>query len=90
VPDMNVDGLLPDDINIRSSKYLSNFVEQDHRNIKFRTKIMLGCKHLRNTAITLAGIDLMHRIRKGKFNLAGLRLKDTAAPAAWNAVMSIQ
>lgn len=60
------------------------------RNIKSRTKVMLGFKRFRNAAITLASIELMHRIRKGQFNLAGLRLKDTAAPAIWNAAMWIQ
>ncbi|WP_254067536.1 hypothetical protein [Burkholderia sp. L27(2015)] len=37
----------------------------------------------RSAAITLSGIELIHRIRKGQFSLARLRLKDTAAPAAW-------
>jgi hypothetical protein len=49
---------------------------------------MLGVKRFRNAAITLAGIGLMHRIRKGQFNLAKLGLKDTAAPAVWEAVLS--
>ena len=87
---MKADDLLPEDTKVRSSKYLNNLVEQDHRNIKSWTKVMLGFKHFWNAAITLSGIELMHRIRKGQFNLAGLRLKDTAAPAVWNAVMSIQ
>ncbi|CAB3810788.1 hypothetical protein LMG28614_07330 [Paraburkholderia ultramafica] len=51
---------------------------------------MLGFKRFRNAAITLAGIELMHRIRKGQFNLASLQLKNTAAPAVWNVVMSTQ
>jgi transposase-like protein len=38
-------------------------------------EVMLGLKRFSNAAITLAGIELMHRIRKGQFNLAGLRLK---------------
>jgi hypothetical protein len=29
----------------------------------------------------------MHRIRKGQFNLRTLGLKDTTAPAVWNAVL---
>ena len=49
---------------------------------------MLGFKRFRNAAITLAGIELMHRIGKGQFNLVKLSLKDTAAPAVWNAVLS--
>jgi len=32
----------------------------------------------------------MQRIRRGLFNLAKLRLKNSAAPAVWNAVLSIQ
>ena len=85
---MKADGLLPEDTKVRSSKYLNNLIEQDHRNIKSRTNVMLGFKRFRSAAITIAGIELMHRIRKGQFNLAELGLKDTAAPAVWNAVMS--
>ncbi len=85
---MKADGLLPEDSKIRSSKYLNNPVEQDHRNIKSRTKVMLGFKRFRNAAITLSGIELVHRIRKGQFNLGKLGLKDTAAPTVWKAVLS--
>ncbi|WNC95201.1 IS6 family transposase (plasmid) [Paraburkholderia sp. FT54] len=88
VREMKADGLLPEDTKVRSSKYLNNLVEQDHRNIKSRTKVMLGFKRFRNAAITLSGIELVHRIRKGQFSLAKLRLKDTAAPAVWMAVLS--
>ncbi|MGF6935500.1 transposase-like protein [Paraburkholderia sp. UCT70] len=88
VREMKADGLLPEDTNVRSSKYLNNLVEQDHRNIKSRTKVMLGFKRFRNAAITLSGIELVHRIRKGQFSLAKLGLKDTAAPAVWEAVLS--
>lgn len=54
-----------------------------------RTNVMLGFQHFRNAAITLAGIELMQRIRKGQFNLAKLGLKNTAVPALWNGVLSI-
>ncbi|WP_435530723.1 IS6 family transposase [Paraburkholderia fungorum] len=87
VREMKTDGLLPEDTKVLNSKYLNNLIEQDHR-IKSRTNVMLGFKRFRNAAITLAGIDLMHRIRKGQFNLVKLSLKDTAAPAVWNAVLS--
>src|ERR1700709_1704773 len=86
--EMKADCLLPEDTKVRTSKYLNNLVEQDHRNVKSRTNVMLGFKRFRNAAITLAGIQLMHRIRKGQFNLVKLSLKDTAAPAVSNAVLS--
>jgi transposase-like protein len=88
VREMKADGLLPEDTKVRTSKYLNNLIEQDHRNVKSRTNVMLGFKRFRNAAITLAGIELMHRIRKAQFNLVKLSLKDTAASAVWNAVLS--
>jgi transposase-like protein len=75
---------------VRSSKYLNNLIEQDHRNIKSRMKVMLAFKRFRSAATTIAGIELMHRIPKGQFNLATLALKDTAAPTVWNTVLSAQ
>jgi transposase-like protein len=87
VREMKVDGLLPEDTTVRSSKYLNNLIEQDHRNINSRTNVMLGFKRVRSAAITISGIELMHRIRKGQFNLSILRIKDTTAPVVWNAVL---
>ena len=72
---------------IWTSKYLNNLIEQDHRNIKYRTNLMLGFKRFRSAAITISGIELMQRIRKGQFDLCAFGLKDTAAPSVWNAVL---
>ena len=71
---------------IRSSKYLNNLIEQDHRSIALRLGPMLGLKRFRNAAITIAGVELMHRIRKGQFKLGTLCIKDDRAPEIWNAV----
>jgi transposase-like protein len=51
---------------------------------------MLGFKRFRGAATTISGIELMHRIRKGQFNLVTLDLKDTTTPTVWNAVLSVQ
>ena len=72
VREMKAEGVLSDDTKVRSSKYLNNLIEQDHRNIKSRTKVMPGFKRVRNASTTISGIELMHRIRKGQFNLAAL------------------
>jgi transposase-like protein len=82
--------LLPGDTTLRSSKYLNNLIEQDHRNIKSRINAMLGFKRFRNAAVTISGIELTHRIRKGQFNLTKLRLKEATAPAVWMAVLSVR
>jgi transposase-like protein len=87
VREMKADGLLPENTTLRSSKYLNNLIEQDHRNIKSRVAVMLGFKQFKNAVVTIAGIELMHRIRKGQFNLAA-RFKEAAAPAVWAAVLS--
>ena len=71
---------------LRSSKYLSNMTEQDHRNVKSRP--MLGFKVFENAAVTIAGIEFMHRIRKGQFALRRLGVQGLAAPANCNAVLS--
>jgi transposase-like protein len=55
--------------------------------MKQRIAVMLGFKGFTSAAITIAGIELMHRIRKGQFGLRHLRVQGRAAPAVWNAVL---
>ena len=55
--------------------------------VKQRIKVMLGFKGFRHAAITIAGIELMHRIRKGQFRLDRLGAQCRTAPAIWNAVI---
>ena len=72
----------------RSSKDLNNLIEQDHRSLKLRLGPMLGFKRFRRASITIAGIELMHRIRKGQFTLSKLRTTGKTAPEIWNAVLA--
>ena len=58
-------------IKIRQVKYLNNIVEHDHRAVKRVTRPMLGFKLFRAAQAVLAGIELMHMIRKGQFSMAG-------------------
>ncbi|MEJ8852851.1 IS6 family transposase [Variovorax rhizosphaerae] len=76
------------DTRLRSSKYLNNMIEQDHRGVKSRINPMLGFKVFDRAAVTIAGVELVHRVRKGQFNLGRLRVRGQAAPAIWNAVLS--
>ena len=88
VRDMKVDGQLPADTKLRSSKYLNNLIEQDHLGVKLRIDPMLGFKWFGTAAITIAGIELLRRIHKGQFNIGRLCVKDRRAPAVWNAVLA--
>src|ERR1700722_18206372 len=87
VRELKADGLLPAETKLRSSKYLNNLIEQDHRGVKQRIATMLGFKGFATAAITIAGIELMHRIRKGQFGLGRLGVQGRLAPAVWNAVL---
>jgi putative transposase len=53
-------------IEIRQVKYLNNMVEQDHRAIKRVTRPMLGFKSFEASQAALAGIELMHMLKKGQ------------------------
>jgi putative transposase len=57
---------------VRQIKYLNNIVEQDHRAIKRVTRPMLNFKSFQAAASVLAGIELMHMIRKGQFAIDGV------------------
>ncbi len=52
---------------VRNCQCLNNTIEQDDRAIKGRCRSMLGFKSYRTAAVTLAGIELAHRIRKRQF-----------------------
>jgi transposase-like protein len=88
VSEMKKDDLLPERTRLRSSRYLNNLIEQDHRGIKCRTGPMLGFKSFSSAAITIAGVELLRRIHKAQFSLSRLHLKDQAAPALWNPVLT--
>ncbi len=53
---------------VRTNKYLNNIVEQDHRDIKARSRPRKGFKSFLTAAAMLAGFELAHRIRKPQFN----------------------
>jgi hypothetical protein len=48
---------------------------------------MLGFKQCRLAAVTIAGIELMHRIRKRLFGLPRQAVRGRAASEIWNAVL---
>ena len=59
------------EIDLRQIKYLNNIVEQDHRAIKRQVRPMMGFKSFWSAAVTLAGIELMHMLRKGQLKATG-------------------
>ena len=81
-------GTMPRRVRIRSSKYLNNVVEQDHRRIKQRIRPMLGFKRFDTAAIIITGIELAEKIQKDQFKIGKLPGRPEAAPAIWAAVLA--
>src|ERR1700688_4666166 len=71
VREMTADGHLDADTKLRSSKYLNNLIEQDHRGVKLRIGPMLGFKRFETAAITIAGIELLRRSTRDSSVFAG-------------------
>ena len=57
-------------IELRQSKYVNNIVEQDHRAIKRIVRPILGFKSFGCARKLIAGIELMHMIKKGQLYCA--------------------
>ena len=55
-------------VKVRSSQYLNNLIEQDHRRVKQRIRPMLGFKRFDHAAVTISGIELAEKIKKGQFS----------------------
>ena len=49
---------------------------------------MLGFKRNRRAKITIAGIELLHRIRKNQFDFSKLSIQTKNAPEMWEAVLA--
>src|SRR5262249_56655838 len=70
-------------VRVRSCKYLNNVVEQDHRRVKQRIGPMLGFKRFGIAAITISGIELAEKIKKGQFQIGKLPVSFATVPVVW-------
>src|ERR1700682_1822047 len=63
--------------------------QQDHRAIKRRCASMTGFKSLGSAAITLAGIELAHRIRKRQFSFGrGRQRRVSSLKQLWDRALA--
>ena len=88
VADLKAEGNLPKRVRVRSSKYLNNSIEQDHRRVKQRICPMLGFKRIHTAAVTISGIELAAKIRKHQFKVGKLPGRPQTIPAMWAAVVA--
>jgi transposase-like protein len=82
-------GTLRPQTKVWTSKYLNNIVEQDHRRVKQRIHPMLGFEQFRNAAVTISGIELVQKIKKGQFDVLWVAL-GARVPVAhiWDVVIA--
>ena len=88
VRQMKEDRELPQRATVRSSRYLNNLIEQDHRRVKQRIVPMLGFKRFANAAVVIAGIELAEKIKKEQFKTGKLSRAMTTASEIWRAVLA--
>jgi putative transposase len=58
-------------IEVRQVRYLNHIVEQDHRAVKRVVRPILGFKSMETAQRTLAGIELMHMLKKEQMIMGG-------------------
>ena len=88
VAELRAQGELPKRVRVRSSKYLNNLVERDHRRIKHRLRPMLGLKSFRTAAVVIGGIELAEKIKKGQFKTGKLGGLGATMPEIWRAALA--
>ena len=88
VSDLKQLGELSARVLVRTSKYLNNMIEQDHRGIKKRLRPMLGLKSYRTAVVVIGGIELAGKIKKGQFKIGKLGGRKATMPELWQAALA--
>jgi transposase-like protein len=88
VSELQDEGILPATLLVRTNRYLNNVIEQDHRRVKQRVRPMLGFKRFDHAALTIRGIELVHQIKKGQFDISGLCASRARTPHVWDSVLA--
>jgi transposase-like protein len=88
VADLKKTGELPKRVKARSSKYLNNTIEQDHRRVKQRLGPMLGLKSFQTAAVVISGIELAEKIVKRQFKIGKLGGTRANMTEIWRAALA--
>jgi transposase-like protein len=88
ITELQAMGELPKRVRLRTSKYLNNAIEQDHRRVKQRLRPMLGLKSFPTAAVVIGGIELAEKIKKGQFKVGKLGGRTATMPEIWRAALA--
>jgi putative transposase len=67
---------------------MNNLIEQDHRKAPQRCYPMLGFKTFGNAEVTLSGIELANKIKKGQFDTSATAIPRVMILQIWEAVLA--
>jgi transposase-like protein len=85
---IQAEGVLPVQTLVRANKYLNNMIEQDHRNAPQRCYPMLGFKTFGNAEVTLSGIELANKIKKGQFDTSEITGPGAMILQVWESMLA--
>jgi transposase-like protein len=88
VREMKETGELSKRVMVRSSQYLNNLIEQDHRRVKQRTRPMQGFKRFDHAAVAISGIELAVKIKKGQFKTGKFGSRKATMSELWSAALA--
>ena len=88
VAELKAEGVLHAQTLVRTDKYLNNIIEQDHRKAPQRCYPMLGFKIFGNAEVTLSGIELANKIKKGQFDTSEITGPGAMILRVWEAVLA--
>ena len=88
VAELKKDGELPKRVRARTSKYLNNGIEQDHRRGKASDSSDVGLKSFSAAGVTISGIELTEKIRKGQFKIGKLGGSKATMPEIWRTALA--
>jgi transposase-like protein len=88
IAQLKSNGELPKRVPVRTSKYLNNLIEQDHRRVKQRLHPMLGLKSFRTAVVVISGIELAEKIKKEQFQMSRLGGHTATMPKIWQAALA--
>ncbi len=75
-------------VEMRTSKYLNNLIEQDHRRVKQWYYPMLGFKKVSTASITLSGTSVGAEDQKGQFDTSSIGHAGAMVPQVRGAVLA--
>jgi putative transposase len=88
IAQLKSNGELPKRVPVRTSKYLNNLIEQDHRRVKQRLHPMLGLKSFRTAVVVISDIELAEKIKKEQFQMSRLGGHTATMPKIWQAALA--